>query len=266
MKVTLHGRNLERGQISRATERKDQRSGRFRCVLRLITRSRASSKVHISCNSKSALLTFLARVSSTLGGSFSSNSSFLFALHSLIPWVLLNPLLDFSDFRANRPLASRTSRRLSSVPLASADVPGELSSGLFMSSELYSTPPTINSVPGALHDRQLPPLPSLFSSCDVVDRSMNWACFLQTGDDKWIVLRSTVFSTLFRDNGNTFCNVFRWIAPRRKESEDKRHTSCAKLREAIFYLFSLRLTFKRWRARAIFVPMPRAPNNYMEPP
>lgn len=127
MKVTLHGRNLERGQISRATERKDQRSGRFRCVLRLITRSRASSKVHISCNSKSALLTFLARVSSTLGGSFSSNSSFLFALHSLIPWVLLNPLLDFSDFRANRPLASRTSRRLPSVPLASAGVPGELS-------------------------------------------------------------------------------------------------------------------------------------------
>ena len=36
--------------------------------------------------------------------------------------------------------------------------------------------------------------------------------------------------------------------------------------EAIFYLFSLRLTFKRWRARAILVPMPRAPNNYIEPP
>ena len=104
---------------------KDQGSGRFRCVLRLITR--ASSKVHISCISKWTLFTFLVRVSSTLGGSFSSNSSFLFALHSLIPWVLLNPLLDFSDFRANRPLASRTSRRLPSVPLASAGVPGKLS-------------------------------------------------------------------------------------------------------------------------------------------
>ena len=50
MKATLHGRNLERGQISRATVRKDQGSGRFRCVLRFITR--ASSKVHISCISK----------------------------------------------------------------------------------------------------------------------------------------------------------------------------------------------------------------------
>ena len=31
---------------------------------------------------------------------------------------------------------------------------------------------------------QLPSLPPLFSSCVVVDRSMNWECFLQAGDDK----------------------------------------------------------------------------------
>ena len=31
-----------------------------------------------------------------------------------------------------------------------------------------------------------------------------------------------------------------------------------------FFICSLRLTFKRWRARAIFVPMPRAPKSHLK--
>lgn len=67
-----------------------------------------------------------------------------------------------------------------------------------------------------------------------VDRSMNWECFFQTYD-KWTVLRSTVFSTFSPGKGNTLCGVLCWIAPHWKESEDKWHTSCTKLQEAIFF-------------------------------
>ena len=154
-------------------------------------------------------LTLLARVSTGINfarGSLSSNSSFFFALHSLIPWVRWCPLLFFSPISLYLTIALvRLSIRfapLHFLPDHFCFPNLRLSFQPSTQSLYYSTTANYHCYLLCLH---------LF----FVDRSMLGRHFFQNGE-KFPILWKTVFFSLSRHKENNFGDTFCWTVPRGK--------------------------------------------------